>query len=75
MKIAMISPKVVNEIANDMALERYGIGNDIPRLAYERDLRPCLHLMKKVQALWEWQDMVTGMIPYHKDCGLIHSDP
>jgi len=52
MKIAMISPKVVNEIANDMALERYEIGNDIPRLAYERDLRPCLHLMKKVQGLW-----------------------
>jgi len=52
MKIALILPKVVNEIANDMALEIYEIGNDIPRLAYERDLRPCLHLMTKVQALW-----------------------
>jgi len=51
MKIAMILPKVVNEITNDMALERYEIGNDIPRLAYERDLRSCLHLMKKGQAL------------------------
>ena len=52
MKIAMISPKVVNEIANDMALERYEISNDIPRVAYERDLRPCLHFMKKAQGLW-----------------------
>jgi len=51
MKITMISPKVVNEIANDMALERNEIGNDIPRLAYERDLRPCLDLMKKAQGL------------------------
>ena len=51
MKITIISPKVVNEIANDMALERYEIGNDIPWLAYERDLRPCLHLMKKAQGL------------------------
>jgi len=51
MKITMILPKVVNEIANDMALERYEIGNDIPRLAYEKDLRPCLHLIKKAQAL------------------------
>ena len=51
MKITMISPKVVNEISNDMALERYEIGNDIPRLACERDLRPCLHLMKKAQGL------------------------
>jgi len=39
------------KIANDMALERYEISNDIPRLAYERHLRPCLHLMKKAQGL------------------------
>jgi len=51
MKIAIILPKVVNEIANDMALERYEIGNNIPRLGYERDLRPCLHLMKKAQGV------------------------
>ena len=52
MKITMISPKVVNKIANDMALDTYEIGNDIPRLVYERDLRPCLQLMKKAQGLW-----------------------
>ena len=51
MKITIVLPKVVNEIANDMALKRYEIGNDIPRLAYERDLRPCLRFMKKVQGL------------------------
>jgi len=31
----VILPQVVNEIANDMALQRYEIGNDKPRLAYE----------------------------------------
>ena len=47
----MISLKQLNEIGNDMALKRYEIGNDKCRLAYEGGLRPCLHFMKKAQAL------------------------
>ena len=51
MKFPMISLKQLNEIANDMALKRYEISNDKPRQAYEGGLRPCLHFMKKAQAL------------------------
>ena len=47
----MVLPKQLNGIANDMALERYEISNDKPRLANEGGLRRCLHFMKKVLAL------------------------